>query len=113
MIPTLSAGNLPFLANGAVPPGPVDCADHGATVALVGQSVPRAKPAEGMTWADTGPNSGGGRHITGHGRWPTRPPAWAYALPAVAAVVSVAAALLGYRRLRQPAPELKLEGSRV
>jgi predicted MFS family arabinose efflux permease len=105
MIPPLLVGNLWFLAGALFLSGLTIAPTMVTAMALVEQLVPRARLTEGMTWTATGLTVGiavgaalAGRVID------TRGASAAFAVPASAAVVAVAVAFLGNRRLR-PAPE--------
>ncbi len=105
MIPPLLVGNLWFLALALFFSGLTIAPTMVTAMGLVEQLVPRVRLTEGMTWISTGLAVGvavgaalAGRVIDAHGA------SAAFAVPAAAAVVAAAVAVLGYRRLR-PAPE--------
>jgi len=115
MIPPLLVGNLVLLAVVLFLSGLTIAPTMVTTMALVEQLVPRTKLTEGMTWTSTGLAFGvavgaslAGSVIDASGARA------AFAVPGFAAAGAVAVAVLGYRRLRQPAPQqLELEGSRT
>jgi MFS family permease len=113
MIPLLLVGNLPFLTMVLFLSGLSIAPTMVTAMALVEQLVPRAKLTEGLTWTSTGLTLGTavGASLSGAvtDASGARP---AFAVPAVAAAAAAAVAVLGYRRLHEPAPELKVEGSR-
>jgi MFS family permease len=113
MIPPLLVGNLPSLAMVLFLSGLSIAPTMVTTVALVEQLVPRPKLTEGMTWTSTGLTFGVaiGASLAGAVTDASGARA-AYAVPAVAAFAAVAVAVVGYRRLQEPAPELNPEGSR-
>jgi len=105
MIPPLLVGNLWFLAGALFLSGLTIAPTMVTAMALVEQLVPRGRLTEGMTWTATGLTVGiaagaalAGRVIDARGA------SAAFAVPMAAAVVAVAVAFLGNRRLR-PAPE--------
>ncbi|WNI18432.1 MFS transporter [Actinacidiphila sp. ITFR-21] len=105
MIPPLLVGNLWLLAGALFLNGLTIAPTMVTAMGLVEQLVPRARLTEGITWTSTGLAVGiaagaalAGRVIDSRGA------SAAFAVPASAAVVAVAVAFLGYRRLR-PAPE--------
>ncbi|SEN36657.1 MFS transporter [Actinacidiphila rubida] len=105
MIPPLLVGNLWSLAGALFLSGLTIAPTMVTAMGLVEQLVPRAKLTEGITWISTGLAVGvaagaslAGRVVDAHGA------SAAFAVPAVAAVVAVAVAVLGNRRLR-PARE--------
>jgi MFS family permease len=111
MIPPLLVGNLWLLAVALFFSGLSVAPTLVTSMALVERLVPRAKLTEGMTWTSTGIAVGValGASLAGSVIDVSGARA-AFAVPASAAVVAVAVAFLGYRRLR-PAPEQ--EGSRT
>lgn len=105
MIPPLLVGNLWLLAGALFFAGLTIAPTMVTAMGLVEQVMPRARLTEGITWTSTGLNVGvalgaaaAGRVIDAHGA------SAAFAVPASAAVVAAAVALVGMRRLR-PAPE--------
>jgi predicted MFS family arabinose efflux permease len=105
MIPPLLVGNLWFLAGALFFSGLTIAPTMVTAMGLVEQLVPRAKLTEGITWISTGLAVGVAVGASLAGRVvDTRGASAAFAVPAVAALVAVAVAVLGNRRLR-PAPE--------
>jgi len=105
MIPPLLVGNLWFLAGALFFSGLTIAPTMVTAMGLVEQLVPRAKLTEGMTWISTGLAVGVAVGASLAGRVvDTSGASAAFAVPAVAAVVAVAVAVLGNRRLR-PASE--------
>ncbi|MYS25228.1 Predicted arabinose efflux permease, MFS family [Streptomyces sp. DvalAA-14] len=105
MIPPLLVGNLWFLAGALFLAGLTIAPTMVTAMGLVEQLVPRQRLTEGITWTSTGLAVGvaagaalAGRVIDAHGA------SAAFAVPVCAAVVAVAVAFFGKRRLR-PAPE--------
>ncbi len=105
MIPPLLVGNLWFLALALFFSGLTIAPTMVTAMGLVEQLVPRGRLTEGITWTTTGLAVGvaagaafAGRVIDAHGA------SAAFAVPASAAAVAAATAVLGYRRLG-PAPE--------
>jgi MFS family permease len=105
MIPPLLVGNLWLLAVALFVSGLTIAPTMVTAMGLIERLVPRAKLTEGMTWTSTGLAVGvaagaalAGRVIDARGA------STAFAVPACAAVVAVAVAFLGNRRLR-PASE--------
>lgn len=106
MIPLLLVGNLPFLAVALFVAGLSIAPTMISTMALVEQHVPRAKLTEGMTWVSTGLAVGVALGSSAAGWVIDAAGAKAgYGVPAVAGAVAVAVGFLGYRRLKQPAPQ--------
>jgi MFS family permease len=107
MIPPLLVGNLWFLAGALFFSGLTIAPTMVTAMGLVEQLVPRSRLTEGITWTSTGLAVGvavgaalAGRVVDGHGA------SAAFAVPTASALVAVAVAFLGYRRLRpRPAPE--------
>jgi MFS family permease len=112
MIPPLLVGNLWFLAGALFFSGLTIAPTMVTAMGLVEQLVPRSRLTEGITWTSTGLAVGvaagaalAGRVVDGHGA------SAAFAVPAGSALVAVAVAFLGYRRLRpRPAPEREEHG---
>ncbi|WP_405588895.1 MFS transporter [Streptomyces sp. NBC_01190] len=105
MIPPLLVGNLWCLAGALFLSGLTIAPTMVTAMGLVEELVPRAKLTEGITWTSTGLAVGvaagasiAGRVIDAHGA------SAAFAVPAGAALVAVAVAFFGKRRLR-PVPE--------
>ncbi|WP_282797119.1 MFS transporter [Streptomyces sp. CC224B] len=105
MIPLQLVGSLPFLAAALFLAGLSIAPTMITTMALVEQHVPRAQLTEGMTWVSTGlavgialGSSAAGWVIDAAG------PSAGYGVPGVAGALAAVVGLLGYRRLKQPAP---------
>jgi MFS family permease len=105
MIPPLLVGNLWFLAMALFVSGTTIAPTMVTAMGLVERLVPRTRLTEGITWTTTGLAVGiavgaslAGRVIDARGA------SAAFVVPAAAAVLAVAVAFSGSRRLR-PAPE--------
>jgi MFS family permease len=105
MIPPLLVGNLVFLAMALFFSGMTIAPTMVTSMNLVERLVPRAQLTEGITWTSTGLAIGvalgaalAGRVTDAYGA------SAAFAVPAGAALLAVAVAVLGYRRL-VPAPK--------
>ncbi|MFI1941022.1 MFS transporter [Streptomyces purpureus] len=105
MIPLLLAGNLLLLAVALFVAGLSIAPTMVTTMALVETHVPRTKLTEGMTWTGTGLAIGvalgsgvAGWVVDAYGA------AAGYAVPVVSGALAVLVGILGYRRLRRPAP---------
>jgi predicted MFS family arabinose efflux permease len=99
MIPLLLVGNLPFPAVALFVAGLSVAPTMITTMALVGLHVPRATPAEGMTWVSTNLTVGVALGSSVSGRVLDTAGARAgYGVPVAAGAVAVAVRFLGYRR---------------
>ncbi|WP_338673384.1 MFS transporter [Streptomyces sp. SCSIO 30461] len=105
MIPLQLAGNLVTLAVSLFVAGLAIAPTMVTTMALVEAHVPRTKLTEGMSWTGTGLAVGVALGLSASGWMVDEHGAGAaYAVPAVAGVLAVVVAFLGYRRLRRPVP---------
>ncbi|MEU2155943.1 MFS transporter [Streptomyces sp. NPDC019396] len=105
MIPLQLAGNLATLAVSLFVAGLAIAPTMVTTMALVEAHVPRTKLTEGMSWTGTGLAVGVALGLSASGWMVDEYGARAaYAVPAVAGVLAVVIAFLGYRRLRGPVP---------
>ncbi|MFD7609850.1 MFS transporter [Streptomyces sp. NPDC059828] len=105
MIPLQLAGNLATLAVSLFVAGLAIAPTMVTTMALVEAHVPRTKLTEGMSWTGTGLAVGVALGLSASGWMVDEYGAGAaYAVPAVAGVLAVVIAFLGYRRLRGPVP---------
>ncbi|MFF7155194.1 MFS transporter [Streptomyces sp. NPDC008139] len=105
MIPPLLVGNLPFLAVALFFSGLTIAPTMVTAMGLIEGLVPRTKLTEGITWTSTGMAVGVAAGASVAGRViDSRGASAAFAVPAASAVLAVAVAFLGYRRLK-PAPE--------
>lgn len=106
MIPLQLVGSLPLLAVALFVAGLSIAPTMVTTMALVEQHVPRAKLTEGMTWTSTGLAVGVALGSSAAGWAVDAAGAEAgYGVAGVAGVLAAAVAFLGYRRLREPAPQ--------
>ncbi|WP_405641516.1 MFS transporter [Streptomyces uncialis] len=106
MIPLQLVGNLPVLAVALFIAGLAIAPTMITTMALVEQHVPRAKLTEGMTWVSTGLAVGIALGSSASG-WviDARGAEAGYVVPGISGAVVVIVGFLGYRRLKQPAPQ--------